>query len=223
MADPPGTAALYLQAQQSFAATFRSLSADERALEVPSCPGWTVRDVLSHVAGVTDDLVHGRTDGVATDRWTAAQVARWRDVDAEELLAQWDAQTPAFAQAIEAIGERRPPIDCHAHEHDVRGAVKRPGNRDSAIVEQTAERMVRGVATSRPLRVELTDGRVWRGGGPTGDPLVLRGVTPYELFRSLLGRRSLAQVAAYDWSDDPSDALARWFWFGPSATDIDDD
>ena len=40
----------YLAAQRSFVALARDLSADDWAAPVPCCPGWTVRDVLSHAA-----------------------------------------------------------------------------------------------------------------------------------------------------------------------------
>jgi uncharacterized protein (TIGR03083 family) len=46
----------YLAAQRSFVALARDLSADDWAAPVPCCPGWTVRDVLSHVAGIPDDV-----------------------------------------------------------------------------------------------------------------------------------------------------------------------
>jgi hypothetical protein len=38
---------------------------DPSALEqpAPATPGWRVRDVLAHMIGVTDDVVHGRLEG----------------------------------------------------------------------------------------------------------------------------------------------------------------
>ena len=47
---------LYLAAQRSFVELARTLSPDQWATPVPCTPGWCVRDVLSHVAGVTDDV-----------------------------------------------------------------------------------------------------------------------------------------------------------------------
>src|SRR5262249_10638714 len=40
----------------------------------PATPEWTVHDVLAHLVGVTDDVVNGRLDGIATDEWTQKQV-----------------------------------------------------------------------------------------------------------------------------------------------------
>ncbi len=224
---PPSIAQLYRAAQASCSVLLRSLTAADLARPVPALPGWTVRDTVSHLVGVTDDAINGRMEGAPGEAWTAAQLARWHDAGVVDLLDQWDAQAAAFADAIEAIGESRPPIDCHAHEQDIRAALGRPGNRDHAVIDVASAAMIAGVRAGRPLVVELQDGTVRRGGArDTGvdaapcEPLVLRGVTAFEIFRSRLGRRSRAQVEAYDWSDDPADVLAGWFVFGPAATAV---
>lgn len=216
MAAPFDIAEQYLGAQRSFVALARSLTDDEWATATACCPGWTVRDVLSHVAGLADDLVHGRVEGAATDPWTAAQVERWRDAAVDELVAQWDAQAPGVADALAALGEARPVFDCCTHEHDVRAALGRPGNRDAAIVSIAAATL----ADLDGVRV-VFDGAP--GAGASSDESIVRGLTPFELFRSRLGRRSAAQVRAYDWSVPPDDeVLATWFAFGPSPHDIDE-
>ena len=53
---------------------------------VPACPRWTVRDVVAHLTGVCDDILAGRLDGVATDPWTDAQVARRAGRPVEDIL-----------------------------------------------------------------------------------------------------------------------------------------
>ncbi len=188
----------YLAAQRSFVAFARGLSAEDWAAPVPCCPGWTARDVLSHVAGIPDDVFAGRIDGVATDPWTAAQVERNRSLGVEELLGRWDGQAAQFAELMQSLDQHRPPIDCHAHEHDIRHALDRPGNRDSEIIVDAATAML---ASLRDEGVEL------------------RGVTSFEVFRSRLGRRSRAQVEAYDWVGEPvavAAAIDSWFGFGPA-------
>lgn len=221
MSDNPPIARLYVDAQRSFVELSRSLSDADWATPVPCCPGWTVRDVLSHVAGLADDLTHGRVEGAATDPWTAAQVERWRDATVDHLLAQWEEQAPAVGAVLEQLGEVRPPIDCCTHEHDVRGALGRPGNRDSELVMFAASALGR-VDAPVPVEVELVDGRrfAWTSVEAEHDPSerrLVRGLDEFELFRSRLGRRSADQVRAYDWSEPPSDeVLDAWFTFGPS-------
>ncbi len=215
----------YLAAQRSFVELARTLTEAEWTTPVACTPGWTARDVLSHVSGIPDDALAGRLDGVATAPWTASQVDRNREHSVEDLLARWDEQAPLFAEAIAGMGERRPPIDCHTHEHDVRHALGRPGNRDSGVVRAASAWLVREFGL--PLTVHLHDGRVLHseaeGVGAAGEGVELTGVSGFELFRSRLGRRTPAQVAAYDWSgpaDRRAAVLEAWFAFGPSETDI---
>lgn len=218
----------YLAAQRSFAELARTVTAGEWSRPAPCTPGWTARDLLSHVVGITDDALAGRLDGVTTEPWTAAQVERNRADTVENLLARWDEQAPVFAAAIAGLGERRPPIDCHTHEHDVRHAIGRPGNRASGLLSATVADMVIGFG--EPLVVRLDDGREVRSDagaegadGRAVEPVVLAGVTRFEVFRSRMGRRSAAQVAGYDWSGPPAArgvVLDAWFTFGPSGVDI---
>ncbi len=215
--------ARYLFAQRSFAELARSLSTDDWATPMPCTPGWTVRDALSHVAGIPDDALAGRMDGAPGEAWTAAQVERNRSLSVDELLDRWDAQAPEFAGALQQMGEGRPPFDCHTHEHDVRQALDRPGNRESAMVEAMAVDLATISDFDVALSVELIDGRVVRS-GPTGTAAVtLGGVTAFELFRSRPGRRSRDQVRAWDWSGADADIDAvvdRWFIFGPAIAPI---
>jgi hypothetical protein len=188
---------LYLAAQRSFTELASTLRDSDWAVVVPCTPAWTVRDVLSHVAGIPDDALHGRLDGVTTEPWTAAQVERNRTLSVDELLDRWAAQAPAFAATIESMGEVKPPIDCHSHEHDVRHAVGRPGERVSGLVAAAAAWLRAGVE------------------------VLPAGLDDFELFRARLGRRSRAQVLAYRWPVPPSDAqLAAFFVFGPSPVDV---
>ena len=228
VSDNPPIARLYLDAHRSFVDLARTLDHDDWATLVPCCPGWSVRDVLSHVAGLADDLVNGRVDGAGTDSWTASQVERWRGAPVDELLDQWEQQAPGVAEVLEQLGEVRPPIDCCTHEHDVRHALGRPGNRDAEVVGFATAALGR-VDTAVPVEVELTDGRrfAWTSVEAEHDLLdhhdriTVRGLDPFELFRSRLGRRSADQVRAYDWSEPPADEiLDAWFNFGPSPTDI---
>ena len=224
MAEAPDIAISYTLAQASFAEFARTLSDDDWAVPTPCTPEWTVRDVLSHVAGIPDDAFAGRMDGAPGEEWTAAQIERNRSFSVPELLERWDAQTPGFADMIQAIGESRPPFDCHTHEHDVRQALGRPGNRDSLIIEGAALGFAAIDDCPVPLTVELADGRIVHSGPADAERSVtLRGVTPFELFRSRPGRRSAAQVRAWDWTGDDADIdaiVAVWAFFGPTTTPI---
>jgi uncharacterized protein (TIGR03083 family) len=214
-------ARLYRDAHASFVELAGTFTDDDWLVPVPCCPGWAVRDVLSHVAGVTLDIAAGRVDGAATDPWTAAQVERWRDTSVGELMGAWNEAIDPVADAIEAIGEIRPPLDCHVHEHDVRHALGRPGNRDSELIA-AAVGLFGGGSIGRPVEVVFADGGVLStpGDGPT---LTLTGVTRFDVVRSRSGRRSADQVRAWSWSAPVTDdELAAWFMFGPNAEPIEE-
>lgn len=190
-----------------------ALDDDDVARAVPACPGWTVHDVVSHITGVADDAVNGRMDGVATDPWTAAQVDRGRGMSTQDLLARWTEQAAvleSFPLPPQAV------IDLTTHEQDIRGAVDQPGARDTAEIQYAFELVAqRAVEVVPGLRVE-TDGATW---GPEDAQCTLRG-DRYDLFRAMMGRRSLTQLRALDWGGEPPAAIEEVVVFGPAPADI---
>jgi uncharacterized protein (TIGR03083 family) len=216
----------YRTSRERFTAFIRELSPHELASAVPSCPGWSVRDVLGHVAGITDDALHGRMKGIPDDAQTADQVARSAALSVDELITRWETQAPDFQAVLTSVGPSIAPaaIDVAAHEQDVRGALGKPGSRYNATIAWALPMMVYGFrrrvekAGLPAVRVEV-DGDVMTEGAPDG--LVLR-ISQHEAFRSMLGRRSREQVTTYDWSGDPACVLHSFFIFGPAAENIYD-
>jgi uncharacterized protein (TIGR03083 family) len=216
----------YRTSRERFTALIRDLSPDELATAVPSCPGWSVRDVLGHVAGITDDALHGRIKGIPDDAQTAEQVERSAQLSMDELMTRWETQSPDFQAVLTSIGPSIAPaaIDVAAHEQDIRGALGKPGSRYNATIAWALPMMMHGFtrrvenAGLPSVRVEV-EGEVMAEGVPDG--LVLK-ISQHEAFRSLLGRRSREQVATYDWSSDPGAVLQVFFTFGPAAENIYD-
>jgi hypothetical protein len=209
----------YIEAVDSFVEFARSLSDEEWATRVPCTPIWTARDVLSHVAGVPDDGLAGRVDGVATEPWTASQVERNAGFTVDELLDRMLGQHELFGAAIEQLGEERPPYDCHTHEHDIRQAIGRPGNRESAIIEDAMLLLTQWIELPLELTIRFSDGAMQVVGTPGAERQVELATSPFEVFRSRLGRRTQAQVRGLNWTGESSDIdtiVASWFNFGPS-------
>jgi hypothetical protein len=214
-----GIARNYIEAQRSFVDLFGSLEASDMEKAVPCTPMWTVRDVLSHVAGVTDDIANGRVDGAGTDPWTAVQIERWRAAESSMLIDQWSGQIDGVATLLEQIGEGRPVFDCRTHEYDVRHAVGQVVDDDSDVLDMMSERFQTAPA-GRPVTITFLDGSAAQLTGE-GEPIELAGISQFEFVRSRLGRRSRDQVAAYEWSRDPGhEVLTSWFVFGPSDVPI---
>ena len=216
----------YRTSRERFTAFILELSPTELATAVPSCPGWSVRDVLGHVAGITDDALHGRIKGIPDDAQTADQVSRSAQLSVDEVMTRWETQSPDFQAVLTSVGPSLAPaaIDVAAHEQDIRGALGQPGSRYNATIAWALPMMIYGFtrrvekAGLPSVRVEV-EGEVMAEGVPGG--LVLR-ISQHEAFRSLLGRRSLEQVATYDWSGDPGAILQVFFTFGPAAEKIYD-
>ena len=198
----------------------RSLSDDQAAMRVPACPLWSIKDVYAHQAGVVDDALAGRLDGVTTDPWTALQVEKRKDNTLGEVLDEWESIVEPFEAFLET-GAAPPQviIDQWSHEQDIRAALDRPGNRD----DERATFCVKALAEFRleswkhtPYEV-IGDSGSWRFG--TGEPQVTLRACDYDLARALLGRRSRAQVEAMDWTGDPTPILDHFVVFSYSDED----
>ena len=149
----------------------RGLGADEWDLPT-DCPGWTVRDQLSHVVG-TELLLLGRRGpppassgadhvrnplGELNEAWVEAR----RGTPGSDVLAEFSEVTAARLAALrgmsqeELTAETTSPIgrvpyatfmdvrvmDCWVHEQDIRRAVQRPGHLDGPAAEAAISRLV---------------------------------------------------------------------------------
>jgi uncharacterized protein (TIGR03083 family) len=185
---------------------------------VAACPGWSVRDVVSHVVGVAEDFVSGRLTGPPKDEQTAAQVARFAGHDMAGLLAAWTDAAAGLDRMAETVGMKPPLGDITSHEHDIRAAIGRPGARDSEAVWHSSDQVLANLRTPVPLLVVVEDGQ-YRSGPDGGSELCLR-TTRFEALRWRTGRRSRAQLAAMDWSGDPAPVLDHLYLFGPARADF---
>lgn len=191
------------------------------ATVVPCCPEWTVVEVVGHMCGVADDVLAGRLDGVGTAPWADAQAERLAPLGLAGVLNRWDELGPQ----LEAIGSAFPArpatqmvFDVTTHEHDVRGALGRPGARDLEALAVPLDFIVsmldgfvreRGLGT---LAIEIDQG--WSTVAGDGPPEVALRASAFDVFRGFGGRRSLDQVHALGWDGDPEPYLGL-FAAGP--------
>lgn len=205
--------AVYAGCRERITELVRPLGSQAAQIMVPTCPAWSVHDLVAHVVGSADNVVAGRLEGAPGEAWTAAQVDARRDRSIEDVLAEWESLAPAIQKMIDE-GTHRGPLhfrleeaatsDALSHEHDIRGALNQPGARDSDAVPvglhfYSTNRIDMAAMHGLSLRIRVTDGTEF------GDPdaeVTLTG-EPFELLRALSGRRSAAQLRKLDWLGDP--------------------
>ncbi|MDZ4270041.1 MAG: maleylpyruvate isomerase N-terminal domain-containing protein [Mycobacterium sp.] len=188
------------------------------ASPVPACPGWSVRDVVSHLTAVAQDWADGRLAGAPSDEQTAEHVRRFDSLGENELLKAWSEHTNRLHHLADTTGREPPLGDIACHEHDIRGAIGEPGARDAESVRWTADRLLTILRPPVPLRVVIEGGEYRCG--PTGGTEIILRTTRFEALRWRTGRRSRAQLAAMDWSGDPAPVLDHLYLFGPAPADV---
>lgn len=229
MADLAG---VYADAHRRLRKLLEGLDMAALAAEVPACPGWTVRDVAAHVTGVAADAARGtyfagaadawadNRLAAARDRWTAGHIRSRRDQSLSAIVAEWTgwaaimepmlAGTVPVPPSAPAWMLPAPVADLAVHLHDVRGALRRPGDRDAPATglglriyaRWLGERLSQ--AGCPALRLQA-GGREWAEG--SGRPAATLAASPFELFRALSGRRSIGQIRALAWDGDPEPYL----------------
>lgn len=91
-----------------------------------------------------------------------------------EVIEFWGTVSPDLEALMSGAGAWAPLLDLVSHEHDIRGAIGRPGARDSPAVHHGARALCTRVAgVPRSIRVVWEDGEGRMGGG-SGPDLVLR-------------------------------------------------
>ena len=214
----PDLCSLYLDTYARLVAMAAELDATALATPVPTCPGWSVQDVVAHEVAITEDALAGRLTGPPSDKETAAQVARFKGTGISGMLAIWAQTASRFAEAVAALEVWPAVIDIASHEQDIRGALGRPGARDTQVIRLAAKGLIGSLDPPVPIRVlvEDTELRV----GPADGPELGLVTRRFEAFRWRMGRRSRAQLAALDWTGDPAPVLDHLTIFGPSPVDI---
>ena len=209
---------LYRETRERLTSLLREFDGDALTAMVPACPGWCVRDVACHLVANVEDAMAGNLTIPPSEEATAAQLTRCANRDLTEMLETWAALAPSAEQVIDELGVWPAVIDVATHEQDIRGAVGRPGARQTRTIWHGAGWLITELRTPISMVIAVEDGE-FTVGPPRTIELAL-ATSRYEAFRWRMGRRSRAQLAGLDWSGDPAQVLDHLSVFGPASSDI---
>ena len=208
-----GMAAAYKGARTRIQELAEGLDDGDLEERVPACPEWTVKELVAHLCGVAADSVGGNVSNLGGAEWTASQVEARRDRSVDELFEEWT----ALGQQIEAgLDDVHPTIasaligDAITHEHDLRGAIGRPGARESEGVVIASSFYARNFGkrvkdAGLPTVVVHGGEHEWTAG--RDEPVGTVRAPLFEMLRGLTGRRTTDEVKGFDWSIDAAPYL----------------
>lgn len=193
----------------------------------PATPRWRVRDLVSHLAGTTADIVSGNLVDVAGDTWTQEQVDARADVPLRDVLVEWERCSRMVEPLIggfDPTTRRMLLTDAVTHELDVRGAAGDRGGRTSDAVDYVFGGVSPAIGGRRggrgALRIVHEAGDTVVGGGAVTATV---RTSRFEIVRAAVGRRSTDEVDRWDWSGDAMPETVVLPRFAPSrATPLDE-
>ncbi len=83
--------AVYAEQRRRISGLVRSLPEADLLVRLPTCPDWTVRAVVGHLAGLMSDVRTRNLAGLGTTEWTQAQVDAFAAHSLEAVLEAWAA------------------------------------------------------------------------------------------------------------------------------------
>ena len=193
---------------------------DEQAMEqrVPACPGWTARELLSHVVGLGADVLGGDEPDDHNEGWTQAQVDARQGRSVGELVEEWRGLADDLEAWMRAHGTR-PLGDVVIHEQDLRSALDAPGARDTQAFAAVRQRMVgRFAGRVEGLATIALVGESWSwvsDGGDADDAAVVVSASDFDLGRALMSRRTPDQLRAWTTRGDVGPHLEAFGVLGP--------
>jgi uncharacterized protein (TIGR03083 family) len=230
---------LYEQLRDDISEVVAGLEPARLDTPVPATPGWTIRNVLTHVTADATCVIagdfptgffeaFGESSAVAeVNEWTARQIRDRQDRSLEELLQEWKASGNELAAMMR--GERPWPeglvpfvdrvllTDAAVHQQDIFGALGIERARESAPIKIGLSGYIAtmgwrlAAASIPPLGFDLGD-KMYTAG--EGEPGATVSASRFELFRAMSGRRSPEQINAYAWNGDPEPYIPYFYPYG---------
>ncbi len=183
---------------------------------VPATPGWTARELVSHVVGLGADVLAGDEPDDHNAGWTQAQVDARQDRSGAELVAEW---RDLADDLVAWMGEHgtRPLNDVLIHEQDLRGGLGRAGARDAPGVDVVRRRMAGRLAAAvgeRPPLALVGPTWSWASQGTVDGAATVVEADDFDLLRALCSRRTAEQLRGWTTRGDVTPYLAAFAGLG---------
>lgn len=230
---------LYEHLRSDISQTVAALDPDDLDKVVPATPGWTIRDVVTHLAADATCMIagdfpreffeaFGESEGVAmVNEWTSRQLVERRGRSVEDVLQEWKESSTGVAammrgdsswpDGIVPFADRVILTDAAVHQQDIFGALGIDRDRDAAPVKIALSGYITtmgwrlGAAGIPPLRFDLGDKSYVAG---EGEAAATVRASRFELFRAMSGRRSPEQIRAYEWDGDARPYVPYFYPYG---------
>ncbi|QWC85132.1 hypothetical protein KLP28_16690 [Nocardioidaceae bacterium] len=210
--------AVWGETQERVCVLALGLDADAAARTVPATPDWTVRDLLAHMVGVGADVLADEEDPDHAPWWTQKHVTERAGRDIGQLVGEWRDLAPGLMGHMREHGAR-PLADVTIHEHDLRGAVGRPGAQHDPGLAWVTERMlerVRPALAAGPSLALVSPTATWTShDGPVESADVELHAEDFDIARALTTRRTERQLRRWTVRGDLDDVLAAFTLLGP--------
>jgi uncharacterized protein (TIGR03083 family) len=184
---------------------------------VPACPDWTVTQLLAHMVGLSADVLAGDEPDDHNRRWTQRQVDSRAGRTPADLVTEWRSLTRPMQDWMRQHGVR-PLNDVVIHEQDLRGAIGRPGGRDTdglaAVRDVMAERFSSRIRRAKLPPVQLRSPE-WIFSTGDGDPGLELSAPTFDLTRALMTRRTADQLRTWARSGELEPYLPMFCGLGP--------
>jgi uncharacterized protein (TIGR03083 family) len=219
----PDVGQAYCEIRERVTELCTGLSPQDWERVTPHCPDWTIRETLAHLAGVVDDGINGNLEGVATEPWTAAQIAKRADKSGDEILEEWNTWAPFVEDRATnvGLGFAQMVFDAVTHEQDLRFALGKPGARDSTALRIGIFFFQRRLPGNAEQAGVICPQIIVDGTPLFADPApgALTLAAPmFDVIRAIGSRRTLDEIASLNWSGDPRAVMSALLPFAPPAT-----
>ncbi|HWC13484.1 MAG TPA: maleylpyruvate isomerase family mycothiol-dependent enzyme [Actinomycetota bacterium] len=230
---------LYDQVRDDISELVVRLEPHELDTAVPATPGWSIRDVVAHLAADATCLVAGdfpreffAAFGEAAavesvNNWTARQLQERDRRSLEELLQEWKTSAGTLTAMMRGeiewpegtlpFADRIVLTDAAVHQQDIFGPLGIERARDSAPVTIGLSGYIMAMGWRLaavgldPLRFDVGDKAYVAG---DGEPEATVRASRFEFFRAMSGRRSPEQIRAYAWDGDADPYIPYFYPYG---------